>query len=52
MRAVHEHFAPLGPHAFRGYWFELWEFYEARRGKSWTWEREKTASTFTASQLK
>jgi 3-methyladenine DNA glycosylase/8-oxoguanine DNA glycosylase len=52
MRAVHEHFAPLGSHAFRGYWFELWEFYEARRGKSWTWERDKTGSTFTASQLK
>lgn len=52
MRAVHEHFAPLGAHAFRGYWLELWEFYEARRGRSWTWEREKTGSTFTASQLK
>ncbi|MCC6659897.1 MAG: hypothetical protein IT437_03325 [Phycisphaerales bacterium] len=52
MRAVHAHFAPLGHHAFRGYWFELWEFYEARRGKSWTWERDVTAATFTASQLK
>jgi 3-methyladenine DNA glycosylase/8-oxoguanine DNA glycosylase len=51
MRAVHEHFAPFGAHAFRSYWFELWEFYESKAGPSWTWVRERTASAFTASRL-
>lgn len=52
MKRIHRHFAPFGPHAFRSYWFELWEFYEAKRGPSWTWERETTGKTFTAAQLK
>ncbi|MGQ0628741.1 MAG: DNA-3-methyladenine glycosylase family protein [Phycisphaerales bacterium] len=51
MKRVAAHFAPFGPHAFRSYWFEMWTYYESKRGKSWTWEREKTASTFTASKL-
>lgn len=51
MQQVRAHFAPFGPHAFRSYWFELWAFYEAKRGPSWTWERETTGKTFTASQL-
>lgn len=52
MKRVKAHFAPFGAHAFRAYWFEMWEFYESKRGRSWTWEREKTASTFTAAKLK
>jgi len=52
MKRVNAHFAPFGAHAFRAYWFEMWEFYESKRGRSWTWEREKTASTFTAAKLK
>lgn len=52
MKRLHEHYAPMGPHAFRSYWFELWAFYEDRRGPSWTWERETTGKTFTAALLK
>jgi 3-methyladenine DNA glycosylase/8-oxoguanine DNA glycosylase len=51
MKAMHRHFEPFGRHAFRSYWFELWEFYERKAGKSWTWEKKKVGSTFTAAQL-
>lgn len=51
MKKVHAHFEPFGEHRFRSYWFELWAFYESKRGKSWTWERETTGKTFTASAL-
>jgi 3-methyladenine DNA glycosylase/8-oxoguanine DNA glycosylase len=51
MKSVHRHYAPFGAHAFRSYWFELWAFYEQRRGPAWTWERDTTGSTFTASQF-
>lgn len=52
MAAMHRHFAPFGRHAFRSYWFELWEFYESRRGPSWMWAKETVGATFTAAQLK
>ncbi len=52
MQAMHNHFTPFGRHAFRSYWFELWDFYERKAGKSWTWEKKKVGSTFTAAQLK
>ncbi len=51
MKRVFKHFEPFGTHRFRSYWFELWEFYERKRGPAWTWERETTGKTFTASQL-
>ncbi|MBX3359226.1 MAG: hypothetical protein KF745_12455 [Phycisphaeraceae bacterium] len=51
MKRMHAHYAPFGVHAFRSYWFELWEFYEAKRGPAWTWERETTGKTFTAAQF-
>lgn len=51
MRRVGEHFAPFGEHAFRSYWFELWDFYESRRGPSWLWDPETTGKSFTATQL-
>lgn len=51
MKRVHKHFAPFGEHAFRSYWFELWEFYERKRGPSWTWERRTTGKTFTAAKM-
>jgi 3-methyladenine DNA glycosylase/8-oxoguanine DNA glycosylase len=51
MKRMHAHFEPFGRHAFRSYWFELWEFYESRKGPSWTWERETTGTSFTAAQL-
>jgi 3-methyladenine DNA glycosylase/8-oxoguanine DNA glycosylase len=51
MKKIHEHFAPMGRHAFRSYWFELWEFYELKHGPSWTWERDSTGKMFTAALL-
>jgi 3-methyladenine DNA glycosylase/8-oxoguanine DNA glycosylase len=50
-KKVAAHFAPFGRHAFRSYWFELWEFYESKHGKSWTWEKKQVGSAFTASKL-
>lgn len=52
MKRIDAHFAPFAPHRFRSYWFELWNFYEARRGHSWTWDPATTGTTFTAAQLK
>lgn len=52
LKMVHEHYLPFGRHAFRSYWFELWAFYESKAGPAWTWERERVAATFTASNLK
>ena len=51
MKRVHTHYEPFGGHRFRSYWFELWDFYERKRGRAWTWERETTGKTFTASQF-
>ena len=51
MKRMHKHFAPFGRHAFRSYWFELWEFYEKKAGVSWMWEKKKVGSSFTASQF-
>jgi 3-methyladenine DNA glycosylase/8-oxoguanine DNA glycosylase len=51
MKKVHKHFAPFGQHAFRSYWFEMWEFYESKHGKAWTWQRETTGRMFTAALL-
>jgi 3-methyladenine DNA glycosylase/8-oxoguanine DNA glycosylase len=52
MQRMHAHFEPFGRHAFRSYWFELWVFYEEKRGPSWAWERQTTGTSFTASKLK
>lgn len=51
MKLVHAHYAPFGAHAFRSYWFELWDFYESKHGKAWTWERDSTGQMFTAALL-
>lgn len=51
MKRLHAHYAPFGPHAFRSYWFELWDFYESKHGPSWTWHRDTTGTQFTASKL-
>lgn len=51
MKQIHRHFSPFGTHAFRSYWFELWEFYERKHGPSWTWERDSTGKMFTAALL-
>ncbi len=52
MKRVHKHFEPFGEHAFRSYWFEVWEFYERKAGASETWRPKEVASAFTASNLK
>lgn len=51
MKKIRAHYEPFGAHRFRSYWFELWAFYEQRRGPAWTWERDTTGKTFTASKL-
>lgn len=52
MKRVKAHFSPMGAHAFRSYWFELWELYERTHGPSHTWERDSTGKLFTAAALK
>lgn len=44
------HYEPFGAHKFRSYWFELWAYYESKRGPAHLWSRE-TIPTFTAAQL-
>lgn len=51
MKRVGEHFAPFGAERFRSYWFELWAYYEAKRGPAWTWEKHVVGTSFTASKL-
>lgn len=51
MARLHKHYAPFGTHAFRSYWFEVWDFYESKHGPSWTWQRDTTGTQFTASKL-
>ena len=47
-RRIEAHFAPFGEHRFRSYWFELLEYYERKKGPSWTWEPRTVATAFTA----
>ncbi|MBY0308686.1 MAG: hypothetical protein K2Q09_08085 [Phycisphaerales bacterium] len=51
LKKLETHYAPFGPHKFRSYWFELWDFYQSKRGKAHTWDRETTGRTFTAAML-
>ncbi len=51
MKRMARHYKPFGAHAFRSYWFELWDFYERKHGKAWTWERDTTGRMFTAALL-
>jgi 3-methyladenine DNA glycosylase/8-oxoguanine DNA glycosylase len=51
MKRLHAHYEPFGAHKFRSYWFEVWEWYEAKRGPAWTWDPHTTGRTFTASKL-
>ncbi|MEQ8847888.1 hypothetical protein [Botrimarina sp.] len=50
--AIHEHYEPYRPHRFLAYWHELWRDYERRRGKAWTWNPERVATSFTAARLR
>lgn len=51
MKRLAAHYEPFGRHRFRSYWFELWDFYESKRGPAHTWDKHTTGKTFTASQL-
>ena len=51
MKRMSTHYDRFGDHKFRSYWFELWDFYESKQGKAWTWDRDTTGASFTASQL-
>lgn len=50
-RALAAHYEPFGEHKFRSYWFEVWDFYEKKKGPAWTWEPRTTGRTFTAAHL-
>jgi 3-methyladenine DNA glycosylase/8-oxoguanine DNA glycosylase len=52
MRRVAGHYRAFGDQAFRAYWFDLWDFYQRKHGKAWTWERDSTGKLFTAAALK
>lgn len=51
MKRLAAHYEPFGRHRFRSYWFELWDFYESKRGPAHTWDKHTTGKTFTAAQL-
>ncbi len=51
MKRMAGHYDAFGAHKFRSYWFEIWSFYENKRGAATTWERETTGKTFTAAQF-
>lgn len=51
MKRLAAHYEPFGRHKFRSYWFELWDFYESKRGPAHTWDKRTTGTTFTAAQL-
>ena len=51
LKTLAKHYEQFGAHQFKSYWFELWDFYESKRGPAHTWERETTGKTFTASML-
>lgn len=52
MKRLAGHYEPFGRHKFRSYWFEVWAFYESRKGPAHTWDKVTTGSSFTAANLK
>lgn len=51
MKRLEAHYEQFGEHRFRSYWFELWSWYEGKRGPSHLWDREQVGSSFTAAQF-
>ena len=51
MKRLAKHYEPFGAHKFRSYWFELWDFYEAKKGSAWEWEPRTTGRSFTKAQM-
>lgn len=52
MKTLAAHYEPFGEYRFLSYWFELWGFYESKRGPAHEWDRDTTGRTFTAALLK
>lgn len=52
LKRMSKHYEPFGEHRFRSYWFELWAWYEGRKGPAHTWAKKETATAFTAAKLK
>ncbi|MEM8757923.1 MAG: hypothetical protein AAGF47_09095 [Planctomycetota bacterium] len=50
-KKLERHYEGFAQFKFKSYWFELWDFYELKRGPAHLWDRETTGRTFTASQL-
>ena len=51
MQQVKKHYTPFGAHAFRSYWFELWAYYEQKKGPAHSWDPSSTGKMFTAALL-
>ncbi|MBL0920574.1 MAG: hypothetical protein IBJ10_00415 [Phycisphaerales bacterium] len=51
-KRLEAHYAGFGDHRFRSYWFEVWRWYEERRGPSWAWDPDEVGSSFTASKFR
>ncbi|MEM6798671.1 MAG: hypothetical protein AAF589_04085 [Planctomycetota bacterium] len=49
---IRRHYGRYAPYLFLAYWFDLWRDYERRFGDAWTWDRDTTGTSFTASVLK
>ena len=52
LKRIAGHYEPFGDHRFRSYWFEIWEWYEGRKGPAWTWHPDRVGSSFTAAQYR
>ncbi len=51
-KRLEAHYAGFGDHRFRSYWFEVWAWYEGRKGPAWTWDPAAVGQSFTAAQFK
>jgi len=52
MRRLHRHYEPFGTHAFRSYWFEIWQWYESKKGPAESWDQDTVSTAFTGAVLK
>lgn len=51
-RQIAAHYGRFGAHAFRAYWFELWQDYQRRFGDARKWDADLHGPNFTASNLR
>jgi len=50
-KRIEKYYGQFDPYPFLAYWFELWEGYEDKFGRSHHWDAEADAKQFTASNL-